>query len=184
MLQIDSTRYTPLDFLAKESPIIVELIGQIDGVSLEGIDSQGAYSVSIKEEQQELILKMGDQHARIDEMPLYLQCSHCSSNRRVTLIVDRHLSYARFKEVLFWLRISGVTRFSVVVESDKFGVYTGLNDKIEFWDEDMLPFSEDYDVPPLPPLVSREESLSLSGSMSLIKVKHKEDIENILSLLD
>ncbi|MEL6835748.1 MAG: hypothetical protein AAFP77_22295 [Bacteroidota bacterium] len=184
LLQLDSIRYTPVDSLAKESPITVELIGPIDSVSLDRIDSHGAYSISIKEEQQKLILKMGDLHARIDDMPLYLQCSHCSSNRSVTLIVDRHLSYARFKEVLFWLRISGVTRFSVVAESDKFGVYTGLNDKIEFWDEDMLQFSEDYDVPPLPPLVSREEYLSQSGSMSLLKVKHQEDLQNILSRLN
>jgi len=119
-----------------------------------------------------LSLLFGDRVAQLEELPQFIQCSHCRKLKEVVLFLDRSVNYHELLEIYRWLFISGFDKVAVVTNAPEIGVYEGFYEKLDFWQEDIAEFQMAHNLPPAPPLLSKNDFLRSTPNFQ--KIEHMD----------
>lgn len=147
-------------------------------------DDLRSYSLTIKPTKDgELLLKLGDVYASLSDLPVFLSCTHCESGKEVMVVLDRHVKYSDFKQLIYYLGVANIERLSVVTKSDELGIYKGITENLMIWQEDLNAFSKAINYPMPPPIFkSRERFINSQEELSYFQAQHVNDIEHINKL--
>jgi len=190
IVNVDSMKLDSLSFIPVEN-------GEQDlimGVDLLGIESNKVIKDEIKKRQyvisamvdseNGLIIKLGGRISKLNEIPIFLSCGHCPSNKEAMLILDKEISYQNFKDICYWLKLSEVWKIAIVTKSNSIGEYEGIYQKIGIWKEDMDKFRKLIKGPPPLPLFSRKDYLASLENVLVLDIVEEKDPEKILNFID
>ncbi len=172
-LRIDDILFVPHGSENTKDDIEINLLNLSGKPLILESDRYFDFFVCLDKEHGSSILRLNDKITDFRDLPIFLERGHSFHNtkrKRIILAVDKEVLYTDLLETYYWLCNSNAHRVFLVTKANGLGIYEGIEDAVEFWEEDFVNYFK------------KKESI-LSGIPSS-KEKFFESTENLTVIED